>query len=185
VPGVTLYQKPYETLGPDAAARMFTMASLPPVPVVENVHNADEPAHSTAPTLETVRGYASSGAWENAARCCEGTARERQSKGKRTFLPRVGIRADEQACRSGKLAAESSLRKALYLDRQSVLAHYYLGLLLQSRGYPRHAARCFENTLNLLESRHDAHIFTDADGVTAIELKKLAAMHLEILRTQV
>jgi chemotaxis protein methyltransferase CheR len=78
--------------------------------------------------------------------------------------------------------AEQSLRRAIYLDRQSALAHYYLGLFLQSRGDPRQAERSFENVLDLLRPQPDIDIFDDADGVTVAEFKKLATKQLEILR---
>jgi hypothetical protein len=82
--------------------------------------------------------------------------------------------------------AEVSLRQTIYLDRQSVLAHYYLGLLLQSRGEsPQVAARPFENALVLLRSFADDYIFDDADGINAAELKKLAKINLEILLKEV
>jgi len=81
--------------------------------------------------------------------------------------------------------AEQSLRRAIYLDRKSVLAHYYLGLFLQSRGDLREATRSFENVLDLLGPLGDAHNFDDADGITAAELKKLAKMQIETLREPV
>src|SRR5262249_17504085 len=80
--------------------------------------------------------------------------------------------------------AERALRRAIYLDRQFVLAHYYLGLFLQSRNELRPAARAFGNARELLRLRRDTEIFDDADGITASELRGLAKMHLEVLREQ-
>jgi chemotaxis protein methyltransferase CheR len=77
--------------------------------------------------------------------------------------------------------AKRSLRRAIELDRQSVLPHYYLGLFLQSHGDLRDAARLFERVLELLNHRRDADVFTDADGMTAAELKNLVKMHIETL----
>ncbi len=172
-PGVTLYQRPDTPQGPHTAAEIFAMPPLPAVPAVP------QPAHSAPPTLAKVRHFADRGAWENAAQCCEELLGEDNLKANVHFYHALVLQQ-----MSKHVEAESSLRRALYLDRQSVLAHYYLGLLLQSKGDPRQAARCFENTLNLLQSRHDADSFPDADGVTASELKKSAAMHLEILRAR-
>ncbi len=185
-PGVTLYQKPHQPIDPDVAAEIPTMAPLPPVPAAPRLRDSTTnglmaaPAPSAPPTLEKVRHYADCGAWENAARCCEELLRGDNLKAKVHFYHALVL---EQMNKHGE--AETSLRRALYLDRQSVLAHYYLGLLLQSRGDPKQAARCFENALNLLQSRNDADSFPDADSISAAELKKLAAMHLETLRTQV
>ena len=78
--------------------------------------------------------------------------------------------------------AEPALRKAIYLNRRAAVPHYYLGLFLQARGDPRQAARSFENAIELLESHTDADVLADADGMTVAEMKKLAKMHLEVLR---
>lgn len=185
-PGVTLYQRPHQPFGPGIAAETLTMAPLPPVPAVPRVRDSTTngqvaaPARSAPPTLERLRHYADGGAWENAARCCEELLREDNLKAKVHFYHALVL---EQM--NKHVEAETSLRRVLYLDRRSVLAHYYLGLLLQSRGDPKQAARFFENTLNLLQFRDDADSFSEADGITAAELKKLAGMHLEILRTHV
>jgi chemotaxis protein methyltransferase CheR len=179
-PGVTLYQRPDQPRGPVAAAEVFAMPPLAPVPAVPQVRDlTTEAALSAPPTLAKVRHFAHCGAWENAAQCCEELLGEDNLKATVHFYHGLVL---EQM--SKHVEAESSLRRAIYLDRQSVLAHYYLGLFLQLRGDPRQAARCFENTLNLLQSRHDADSFPDGDGVTASELKKSAAMHLEILRAR-
>ena len=66
-----------------------------------------------------------------------------------------------------------------------MLAHYYLGLLLQSTGDPRQAARSFENALALLHPLRDSESLANADGITAAELRKLAQMHLDILGERV
>jgi chemotaxis protein methyltransferase CheR len=84
---------------------------------------------------------------------------------------------------SGDLAeAEVSLRRALYLDRGFVLAHYHLGLFLQRKGDARQAVRSFENVLELLSRKGDAFRFADGDGMTAGGLRELTQMQLEVLR---
>jgi chemotaxis protein methyltransferase CheR len=177
--GVTLYQKPDSaTAAGDAGA--FTMASLePPAPVVYTDFSVpDWPvSESDPPTLANVRRHADQGAWESAAQCCEQLLKKDNLNSTAHFYHALVL---EPMGRHDQ--AERSLRRAIYLDRQSVLAHYYLGLFLQSRGDGRQAERSFENTLDLLRSRSDADIFADADGISAGELKKLAKMHIEILR---
>ena len=135
---------------------------------------------SAHPTLEDLRRYANEGDWENAATCCKQLLKMNNLNSSVHFyhaliLQQMGKHDD----------AERSLRRAIYLDRQSILAHYYLGLFLRSRGDPRQAERSFENALELLGLRSEADVFADADGVTAAELKKLAKMHLDILRERV
>ena len=135
---------------------------------------------SVPPTLADVRRHADRGAWETAARGCEQLLKKDNLNSTSHFYHALVL---EQMGRHNQ--AERSLRRAIYLDRQSVLAHYYLGLFLQSRGDPRQAERSLENAVDLLQSRADADIFADADGITVAELRKLAKMHIEILRGEV
>jgi chemotaxis protein methyltransferase CheR len=183
-PGVTLYQRPHHA--PDPAEDTFKVSPLPPIPAAPPIGDSKtkEPSRRVAPTvpptLENVRRYADSGAWDQAARCCEDLLEEDNLSARLHFHHALVL---EQMNKHAE--AESALRRAVYLDRQSVLAHYYLGLFLQSRGDPKQAARSFENVLNLLRCRPGADSFPDADGITAAELKKLAAMHLQILQEKV
>jgi chemotaxis protein methyltransferase CheR len=183
-PGVTLYQnqKPNPSaLSPGTEG--FTMASLPPPPSLSRPGPppADAPPSESAdPTLADVRHHADRGAWEDAAWCCGELLEKDHLNSSVHFYHGLVL---EQMRRHAE--AEQSLRRAIYLDRQSALAHYYLGLFLQSRGDFHEAARSFENALDLLDPRDDADIFADADGITVVELKKLARMHLEILREPV
>jgi chemotaxis protein methyltransferase CheR len=181
-PGVTLYQKP-EPSTATGGAGAFTMASFePPAPVIDSDYSVpDMPATENAPpTLADVRRYADQGAWESAARCCEQLLQKDNLNSATHFYHALVL---EQMGRHDQV--ERSLRRAIYLDRRSVLAHYYLGLFLQSRGDGRQAERSFENALELLRSRSDAGVFADADGITVAELRKLAKMHIEILRERV
>ena len=67
------------------------------------------------------------------------------------------------------------------IDRRFVLAHYYLGLLLQKQGQFGAAARAFKNVLQLADRANPAEVFAEGDGITAAELAKLTRMHLEAL----
>jgi chemotaxis protein methyltransferase CheR len=181
-PGVTLYQKP-EQPAANSGARTLTMAALPqPLPVTPNgggsakVRAASE---DDQVTLADVRSHADRGAWESAALCCERLLKKDKLDSRIYFYHALIL---EQMRKHAD--AEKSLRRAIYLDRQSVLAHYYLGLFLQSRGDSRQAARSFECALDLLRSHQDTDTFPDADGISAAEIKKLAGAHLEILREQ-
>ena len=176
-PGVSLYQKPDQP-APDLGADVPTIVSLlPAVPRTDFSAKGGVAAEIPGPTLEDVRRHADGGAWENAVQCCEQLLAKDSLNSTVHFYHALVL---EQMRRHAE--AERSLRRAIYLDRQSVLAHYYLGLLLQSQGDPRQAAREFENALELLRTRRDAEAFADADGITVAELKKLAKTHLEILR---
>jgi chemotaxis protein methyltransferase CheR len=176
-PGVTLYQKLDEST-PSDGAEALTPSSfrLPPLRETDVSVTDRLPGEGVVSTLADVRRHADLGAWESAVRHCEQLLKQDNLNSTVHFYHALVLgqmrRQDE---------AEKSLRRALYLNRQFVLAHYYLGLSLQSRGEWRNAARSFENTLDLLGSRDDTDIFADADGITVAELKKLAMAHLEIL----
>jgi chemotaxis protein methyltransferase CheR len=176
-PGVTLYQKPHEARDPGPALEASAPAPLPPLPVPRSPETTVHRVVRELPTLEDVRHHADSGTWEQAARCCEKLLEKDNLSARVHFYHALVL---EQMSKHRE--AESSLKRAIYLDRQSVLAHYYLGLFLQSRGDPKQAARSFENALELLQARPGTDSFPDADGITAAELKKLASMHVEILR---
>jgi len=138
-PGVTLYQKADDaSVGHKASPS--AMASLP----VEQTTDVDRSAigpsatRSAAPTLGEVRNSADVGDWKKAAACCEQLLKTDNLNASVHFYHALVL---EQMRKHDD--AERSLRRAIYLDRQSILAHYYLGLFLPSRGDPRQAARSF------------------------------------------
>jgi chemotaxis protein methyltransferase CheR len=183
-PGVTLYRKAPQWTNVAAAidpgiAPLPLPHSQPPI-ACTGFPQTKAPSNSAVEhTLADVRLYADRGEWENAVKCCEQLLKEDSLNSLAHFYHALVL---GQMGRHSE--AELALRRAIYLDRQSALAHYYLGLFLQSRGDPRQAARSFENAIELLESRRDADVITDADGMTVAEMKKLAKMHLEVLQTR-
>ena len=182
-PGVTLYQKPEEAArAPEAAWFPVRLSDdIFPAPVsataAVKLPNAPEPRGTR--TLADARAYADRGDWEQAARCCEELLKADSLNARNHFY--YGLVMEQMR---NHIQAEASLKRAIYLDRQSVLAHYYFGLFSQSRGDLRRAARSFQNALDLLHARNDEEAFPDADGITASELKKLAAMQLDMLGEQ-
>jgi chemotaxis protein methyltransferase CheR len=178
VPGVTLYQKGEPAASPEAVSA-FTMPTLPPVPVVgePDLPVTFRHTNETAlPTLADVRRRADQGDWEDAARSCEQMI-EKDSLNSHVHFHHALVL--EQMGKNAK--AEQSLRRAIYLDRRSVLAHYHLALLLRSRGDLRQASRFFDNALELLVSLPGTDTLPDADGITVSELRKLAQLQLQSL----
>jgi chemotaxis protein methyltransferase CheR len=186
-PGVTLYQRPGVPAPDFVEAVSFPSLPLPevPLPVAPRPADAEVPAvdartESTIPTLADLRKSADEGDWQNAARRGKELLEFDNLNALAHFnyalvLEQMGNYAE----------SERSLRKAIYLDRQAVLAHYHLGLLLRSQGDLRQAERSFNNTLNLLAPLSGDEILTDADGITVLELRKMAQMQIESLRVQV
>lgn len=63
--------------------------------------------------------------------------------------------------------AKNALRKALYADRQFVLAHYYMGELLYTEGNVEMAKRSWQNALNLLQRMTPSSPIPFGDGMVA------------------
>lgn len=78
-------------------------------------------------------------------------------------------------------AAEQSLKRALYLDPDFVLAHFSLGNLHQSQGRYRQAQRYFGNVLLLLRKHPPDETLPEADGLTAGRLAEIVTSLLESL----
>jgi chemotaxis protein methyltransferase CheR len=77
--------------------------------------------------------------------------------------------------------SERSFRRAIYLDRELVLAHYHLGLVLRRNRQLSKAERSFRNVLALLGRRPSDEVFADSDGLTVSALRQLTEMQLEVL----
>ena len=72
-------------------------------------------------------------------------------------------------------AAAQSLKRALYLEPDFVLAHFALGNLRLSQGRRREAGRHFDNTLALLRARPHDEILPESDGLTVGRLAEIIA----------
>lgn len=191
-PGTTLYQKEPGLTVPAALTELLpglslttsVLRGLGPEPILPSVvpsppptmpERAD-PLSERAPDLAKVCMLADRGQWESAAKLCRELLEKDGLDPALHFyhalvLEQIGLAADAEQC----------LRRAIYLDRKFVLAHYHLGLFLQKRR-PQNAARSFENVLGLLFLHEDSHKFPYGDGITAAELRELTKMHLEVLR---
>jgi chemotaxis protein methyltransferase CheR len=78
---------------------------------------------------------------------------------------------------------EHALRRAIYVNRGFILAHYYLGVTLQRLHRGDEAAQSLRNVQQLLGAMDDRHVIGDSDGLTVAELSKLARMQLEAVLT--
>ena len=74
------------------------------------------------------------------------------------------------------VAAEASLRRALYLDRANPLAHHQLGLLCARANRDGEAARCWRNAREILARLDDHALIAGGDGMTAGDLRRLVAL---------
>jgi chemotaxis protein methyltransferase CheR len=174
--GTKLYQKMTTPQGqpegapePQPPPPMAAAHPLPPLPAEPCAGSAPGPAG-----IELLRQLVDSGDWQGAGDCVQGLLTQDRLNPAAYFY---------QALIFESLgvpdAAERSLRKAIYLDRNFAMAHYQLGLALQRDGQTSAAARSFGNLLRILEGVADQTLVMAGAEVTAMGLKDLARMHLE------
>jgi len=142
---------------------------------------APEPPRVVAAAPETppedrIRALADRGQWEDAVLACETLLANNGMHAAAHFLHALVL---EQT--GGFDAAELALRRAIYLDRGFVLAHYHLGLALQRKGQLADARRSLANALRLAAGLDEGAAVEQGDGMTAGELKDLIRMQLEVL----
>lgn len=129
--------------------------------------------------LQEIRELADRGELEKALLRCEAFQRaDAQDPSPHFYQALILQQVDDAA------GAEQSLKRALYLDRNCLLAHYYLGLLLQKQGYATRATRSFQNVLKLLTGRSPHELIADADELTVADLERLSAANLDVLEQQ-
>jgi chemotaxis protein methyltransferase CheR len=195
--GAVLYQK----CGEEAPASSWTQTPsfpavpaspvLPPIPAIwpprepnrtsrysprieRKVQTA--PARLPTPELASIQAIADQGDLEEAARACELLLQRQKLNPEVHFyyalvLEQMGRRRETQ----------ESLRRAIYLDRHFIIAHYYLGLIQQRLSEPKGASRCFRNVLNLLAPLSSEQSIPAASELTVAELRQLTQMHISAL----
>ena len=78
--------------------------------------------------------------------------------------------------------ARTTLRKAIYLQPDFIMAHYLSGLLNATLGEPTAAIRDLKNCIRLLEQLSDDSPLPESEGLSVMDLKKLALTSLERCR---
>jgi chemotaxis protein methyltransferase CheR len=77
--------------------------------------------------------------------------------------------------------AEQAVRRALFLDRKLVVAHFSLGIILQRSGDALGARRAFRNAIDLCSSLTPDAVLPLSDGEPAGRLMQMAKQHLALL----
>lgn len=118
------------------------------------------------------RAYANQGRLIDAGRWCEAAiAADKCDCGLRYLL---AVIMEEQ----GRIDdAATSLKRALYLDHNFVLAHFALGNLYRRQGKEKYAAKHFTNAVSLLNGYPASDILPESEGMTAGRL-------IEIIRAR-
>jgi len=76
----------------------------------------------------------------------------------------------EQNSEDGAIA---SLKRALYLDPNLILAHFTLGNLMLRQGNIQNTKKCFRNALSLLDALKQDDILPESDGLTAGRFREI------------
>ena len=126
--------------------------------------------------LASIQAIADQGNLESAAQLCERLLDREKLNPVAYFyhaliLEQMGRRRETQ----------EALRRAIYLDRNFIIAHYYLGLIQQRLRQPKDAFRCFRNVIHLLAGLPADQLIPAADEFTVSELRQLAQIHMEAL----
>lgn len=114
------------------------------------------------------RAHANIGAFAEARRCCEEAIACDRLKVQNHYL--LSIVLEQQGDAEG---AERSLKHALFLDHDYLLAYFALGNLCRQRGDRKESQRNYANALRLLERRHPHEAIPEAEGMTAGRLAEL------------
>lgn len=188
-PGATLYQKSAEQPSrpvacpmPDPAPEMASgpadlesfvrNIAIPRAPVPP-----DPEKISSSRDIQSIRYLANRGEWEKASVMCENLLRKDNLNPLAHFYQALVL---EQLDFFEE--AEKALKKAIYLDRNFVFAHYFIALCRQRQGDAAGAAKSFHNVRDLLSGMAPDRSFMEGDGITAAELGELTEMHLSVLR---
>ena len=134
---------------------------------------ADEPRERPGDAVAAVTARADAGDLEGARAVCRGRLLVDPTNAKLRFYDGVIARA------LGLIEeAESAFRKALYLDRAFVMAHYHLGLFLIERGRRNLGRRSVANAATLASTLPDDTELPEGDGITAAILRDNARLVL-------
>ena len=134
-------------------------------------------ATSRSSKIERIRTLADQGDVDGALQLCRSlTAREPLN----SVLHFYSGLLLHQAARHN--AAADALGRAIYLDREFALAHYYLALVQQKLANDSGASKSFRNVMQLLQGLEQTAALPNSDGMNVADLSQLTAMHMETMK---
>ena len=69
--------------------------------------------------------------------------------------------------------AVESLKRSIFLNRNFIIGHYYLGVIFQREGEADTAKRHFKNVLRLLDMVSEDELLEESEGLNAGRLKEI------------
>ena len=114
------------------------------------------------------RAYANLGRFSEARELCEQAIAADRLSAQNHYLLSIILEQQGNAA-----AAATSLKHALFIDHDYLLAYFALGNLCRQAGNGRESERNFANALRLLEKRDPHEVLPEAEGMTAGRLAQM------------
>jgi chemotaxis protein methyltransferase CheR len=116
--------------------------------------------------IAELQQLADAGAYEEAERLCSQLIAQNPTSPRLHYYDAILRQVSDDVA-----GAEASLRRALYLDRNFVLAHYRLGMSLLGAGRTREGRRSLLTAARLMEEMPAAEPLPEGQGVSAGDLR--------------
>lgn len=129
---------------------------------------AQERGEAQASLALAANALANIGRFSEARDCCERAIALDRLRAETHYL--LSIILEQLGDSEGAIA---SLRRALYIDQDYLLAYFALGNLCRRRGEMMEARQSFANALRLLKRRDPHEELPEADGMTAATLMRM------------
>lgn len=75
--------------------------------------------------------------------------------------------------------AIASLKQAIYLDPNFIMAHFALGNLFIRQRQPKNAKRYFNNVLDLLSTFNDEDILVESEGLSVMHIREIISANMQ------
>jgi chemotaxis protein methyltransferase CheR len=159
--------EPHEEAKPQQAEDPSPLKSFER-PQKEEVTEKIEDKETPETVAFSIRMFADRGELEQALALCEKAIADNKLDPLMHYLRAIILQE-----RNSEGEAIASIRRALYLTPDFVLANFALGNLLMRRGDRRAGKKCFKNVLSLLSKFRQEEILPEADGLTAGRLREI------------
>lgn len=178
--GAILYRKPYSQSKPAPAVfdwALFTAGLRETTPSALASARRGTPVIADAPFVApapSIQAFANQGLYSEALRLCDELILGNK------LSPALHLQRGRMLQQLGDFdEAMRALQRSIYLDRDFVLGHYFLGHLLEKQNQKALARREFRIVSRLLQGLADSIAFSEAEGITAGELRRLIQNHVE------
>lgn len=149
----------------------------PAEPTISRSRSAEQPPRDER---SLIRRLTDEGRWQEALELCLSSLAQDALDPRLHFLLALIYHNLHQ-----EVARDQSIRKALYLDRGFVEAHYYRGVFLSESGNGKEAGKSFRAVLRLLEGQGAVIDHTSLPGAAAPDqLRRMSQYYLDRLGQQ-